>query len=198
VSLYQPLWRDGRTEGDSIRDAEIRYQAIVSQLSGLPEGFSVLDVGAQSGYFAVRMAAELGARAVAADGDVRLAEGLKLMGAENKVHSVHTFLAPGDITGLGPFDVGLCLSVLHHVDWWWEMLTELLDNCSMVFVETAMPEEVLDPKTVLRRRETLETVRGLAEGNPLCLVPGYDKRVLRPTYRLPGRSPFGVSRSTSE
>ena len=56
-------------------------------------------------------------------------------------------LTPPAIRKLGPFDVALCLSVLHHQPKWRAYLNALCASAELVFVETAHPDEVL-PKAV--------------------------------------------------
>jgi 2-polyprenyl-3-methyl-5-hydroxy-6-metoxy-1,4-benzoquinol methylase len=186
VSTYQPLWIDGQTVGDSLRDAERRYAMIHECLEGLVSpGFTLLDVGAQSGYFSVRFADEMGAQATAIDGEAVLMEGLQAM-APHGVSGVMKFLRPRDLKIFRPVDVGLCLSVLHHVDWWETMLDELMGLCRILFVECAMPGEEIgkDPELL---DEQHRTVAGFPGATLAGWTPGYDARVERPMYLIPGR-----------
>lgn len=190
MSTYQPLWIDGETTGESLRDADRRYAMIHECLKGLVKpGFTVLDVGAQSGYFSVRLADEMGAHATAIDGESVLLDGLEAMYPETpwkgSVTAVMRFLKPGDLMMFRPVHVGLCLSVLHHVDWWETMLGELMDLSRMLFVECAMPEEKIgkDPKVLAAQHEKVASLKGAMLAG---WSPGYDVRVERPLYMIPG------------
>jgi 2-polyprenyl-3-methyl-5-hydroxy-6-metoxy-1,4-benzoquinol methylase len=186
VSTYQPLWIDGQTVGESIRDAEGRYMMIRECLEGLVKpGFTLLDVGAQSGYFSVRMADEMGARATAVDCEPILLEGLAEMGPHN-VAGVMKMLQPRDLKIFRPVDVGLCLSVLHHVTWWETMIDELMGMCRILFVECAMPgEQIAKDHGLLDEQH--RAVAGLPGATLAGWTPGFDARVERPMYMIPGR-----------
>lgn len=187
--MYQPLWIDGQTVGDAKRDAVTRYEAIAGRLGYLPSGFRAVDVGAHSGYFAYRMADELGADVLAIDGDDALRDGVARQetgGSSAGVKPLFENLTAGQLPELGSFDVGLCLSVLHHLPWWEQMLDDMLTACSLVFVETAVPGENL--AWISERTEaTCAAVRALPGAEVVCEVPGFDDRFMRPTYVLPGR-----------
>jgi len=189
VSTYQPLWIDGRTVGESIRDAEHRYGMIRECLEAgklAVPGFTLLDVGAHSGYFAVRFADEMGAVATAVDGEAALKEGMAAMRPVN-VAAVMKFLKPGDLHIFNPMDVGLCLSVLHHVTWWPTMLEEMMGLCRILFVECAMPGENIAKDDALLS-EQHRAVSSLPGAMLVGHTPGYDPSVDRPLYMIPGRA----------
>lgn len=192
--MYQPLWIDGRTVGNARRDAVTRYEAIAARLTHLPPGFHMVDVGAHSGYFSYRAADELGAQVLAIDGDEALRHGVRAMdidGTNTRVTPVYTNLRPGQLPRIRPFDVGLCLSVLHHLPWWPLMIGDLLNACRLVFIECAIPGENLS--TISHRTEpSLAAVRELPGAQKICEVPGFDDRFQRPTYVIPGRGPGTV------
>lgn len=183
---YQPLWIDGKTIGESRRDAEGRYEIILSFLRDVVKpGFSLLDVGAQSGYFSVRFSKEMGAAATAVDGEADvLLNGLEAM-KPHDVSAVVKFLKPRDLMIFRPVDVTLCLSVLHHVPWWEQMLDEIMRLSRIVFIECAMPGEDIgkDPDLL---REQDEKVRGLKDSMLVGHTPGFDTRFGRPMYMIPG------------
>lgn len=188
---YQPLWIDGATVGADTarRDAVTRYEAIARRVAHLPAGFRMVDVGAQRGYFSYRMADELGADVIAIDGDESLREGVRAMEAGRlwtRVTPAYANLLPAQLPGIGNFDVGLALSVLHHVHWWPRMIEDLLDACRQVFIEIAVPGEDL-AGLESRVLETSVAVEGLPGAVKVCEVPGFDGRYMRPTYMIPGR-----------
>lgn len=56
--LYQDHWVQGRAVKKGRRDCESRYQVIREKLNQLKQPFTVLDIGACSGYFSFRIAEE--------------------------------------------------------------------------------------------------------------------------------------------
>ncbi|MBU9713327.1 class I SAM-dependent methyltransferase [Evansella tamaricis] len=59
---YQDVWIKGKVERKGYRDCENRYKAIKEQLHGLPQPFTVLDIGADMGYFSFRIAEDFDAK----------------------------------------------------------------------------------------------------------------------------------------
>ncbi|MFD9825524.1 class I SAM-dependent methyltransferase [Streptomyces violascens] len=175
---YQPLWINGKTVGRGMRSCEDRYQSIADYLQGR-KGFSLIDIGAHSGYFTVRLAEEFKAKAVALDGYPALVEALAAQGSR-RVRAVHEYADPGLLQQLGDFDVGLCLSVLHHVDWWPQMLTLMSSQCTTLFVECEWTAEATGPRAQ-RVRNTIATVEGLG-GKLLSTSPTVDQAAMRPLY----------------
>lgn len=177
---YQPGWVDGREVGTGERDAAGRYEAIRRELQG-HTGFSVLDVGAYSGYFSVRLAEEFEATVIAAD---------KVL----KRHPIDTpgvVSVPRNLTGLelsqlthAGLDVVLLLSVLHHVDWWRDMLLIAVERSQVVFVELPDPREILP--NAIAHGEAVEMHRQVQAlgGIVIAWTPGYDGRYNRPTYAI--------------
>lgn len=183
---YQPLWVNGKTVGPDRRNSAGRYEAIADCVRHLLNpGFSALDVGAQSGYFAVRLQQDFDALVTAVDGAPELMEGLAAM-PNHAVVGLGKFLTPEDLLSFRPVDVTLCLSVLHHVSWWDVMMDGLMGMSRMMFVECAMPEEEIgkDPDLLAEQHDF---VRSLSGSMRVGYAPGYDDRVMRPMYLLPGR-----------
>ena len=190
MSNYQPTWNSKTSNGGSKRDAVKRFEAIAKHTDHLKKGFTAVDIGAHTGYFCVRMAEDLGASVTAVDGEPTLGPLVGDLEARG-VSVVPHYLKPSELAKLagnvgGHFDVGLCLSVFHHVDWWKIMLDDMLKSCRLSFIEVALPEETLNPRTVEWRKEALELVSGLPGAEEVCRVPGFDDRHLRPTFKVPG------------
>lgn len=175
---YQPRWVDGREVGTAHRDAAKRYAAIAERLYG-HEGFTVLDVGAYNGYFSLRLAEEFGASVVAADTHRGLRRSLAEAG-DDRVRGVYEKLTPARVREMGPFDVVLCLSVLHHVPEWEPLLEALHDSTRVLFVETATPKETL-PKAIAHSDSAriTDAVAALG-GEVIARTAGYKSRKLRP------------------
>ncbi|MFB7858904.1 class I SAM-dependent methyltransferase [Rhodococcus qingshengii] len=180
---YQPVWRDGKTVGSSRRDGEGRYGAIAGYLEGL-DRFRALDVGAHAGYFSLRLADEFEADVTAVDD----AEQLRETAARPDVRGVtfiHKRIGADDLAGLGHFDVALCLSVLHHVPWWRQMLTVLSAQSDILFVEVPDPREVLP--TAVAHFPEVSAVVGMLGGKKIYSCPGFDERYSRPMYVIDRR-----------
>jgi len=148
---YQPQWIDGQEVGTGWRDAAGRYDAIkrylvarqgredVAQLSSP----SVLEIGAYNGYFCRRLADDFGARCLAVDGQPFLEPYWSPHDNGGHVEVRHELWHYAEIAAAPAFDVGLCLSVLHHHRDWDQILGALLDRCTVLFVELAHPDEKL-------------------------------------------------------
>lgn len=164
--MYQPNWNNGKEEGSGYRDCAIRYHVLAGHVAGLGRGFTVLDVGANSGYFSLRLTEDFSAKCTAVDSEPSLRK------AEGKIERVigTRFGSADEIRALGPFDVVLCLSVLHHVPWWREMLDAALEISSRLYVETPHPDEYLDGH-VVSDPEVYHAVSAL-NGEILCRTEG--------------------------
>jgi 2-polyprenyl-3-methyl-5-hydroxy-6-metoxy-1,4-benzoquinol methylase len=155
---YQPLWEDGREIGTGWRDASGRYEAIKRYLVGrqrridveqFPTGPTVLEIGAYNGYFCRRLADDFGACCLAVDGQPFLTEYRSKGPLNGYVDVRHELWHHPHINAAPSFDIGICLSVLHHHGDWDLILGAMLDRCTVLFVELAHPDEKLanDAKT---------------------------------------------------
>lgn len=148
---YQDLVDD---QGNSIekgyRECETRYEVIRRVAEELRRPFTVLDLGASSGYFSIRLTQDFGARAIAVDPNP------SVMDAEGRVAAV--MQCKMDIESLlrmGTYDIVLALSVLHHMDSWRKVLRMINSMArSALIVETPNPREKL--KQALNRKELKE------------------------------------------
>lgn len=176
--MYQPKWVNGKTVGKSRRDAEGRYKAIVDDLDRLGVQWGqVLDFGAHTGYFSHRLADERGMVVTAVDDT----PGLK---GNEDVLVIPERLTPDQLGALGYFDIGLCLSVLHHLPDWWDYLRVLVHQCTLLYVETANPNETL-PRAVAHDDSTaIEEEMIELGGTVLTRTPGHDARWERPLWVL--------------
>lgn len=180
---YQPRWVNGHEVGEGIRKASARYDPIAAELEG-HRGFRVLDVGAYTGYFSLRLAEDFDATVTAVDSYRGLRTALA-EAADPRVTGVYERLTPQTLEGLGEYDVVLCLSVLHHVPWWEDLLAGLRERARLLFVEVPSPNEVL-PKAVAHCPEIPETVAALDGARVIARTHGYKSRKLRPLYAVGG------------
>jgi 2-polyprenyl-3-methyl-5-hydroxy-6-metoxy-1,4-benzoquinol methylase len=171
---YQDATRGGRVIPGA-RDCAGRYEAISRALRDA-RGFTVLDFGANDGYFSRRLAEDFDASVTAVDDWKSLP---RSVAHEPRVSVIARRLSPHDVRHLGEFDVVLALSVLHHVPEWGEMLQALHDAARHVlFVETPDVSETL-PKAVSHCPELAYTVGALG-GETIAQTPGYRSQILRP------------------
>lgn len=175
---YQPRWVDGREVGTGQRKASSRYEAIAARLDG-HEQFTVLDVGAYNGYFSLRLAEDFDARCTAADTYRGLPRALA-EAADDRVIGLVERITPARVRELGPFDVVLCLSVLHHAPDWRDLLDALHEQSRVLFVETAVPAETL-PKAAMHH-ESAAIVRAVEDlgGEIIARTHGYKSKRQRP------------------
>jgi SAM-dependent methyltransferase len=178
--MYQPKRRDGHDIGTPARPAAPRYEAIAKKMEGR-RAFSVLDIGAHEGYFSLRLAEDFNARVTAVDDWPGLRPALDAV-SDPRVTGLYERLTPDRLAALGDFDMVLCLSVLHHVPWWRQMLEQIQAQSRMLLVEVAVAHEVL-PKAVAHCPEIPEAVKGLG-GRVIARTHGYKSRKLRPMYAI--------------
>ena len=122
-STYQPIPLPGYEETRLLagRVCADRANAIYEDIAkSFNRPVSVIDWGCNMGYF-VFEAAKRGHAAVGVDKDSRFIKMARFLSNTAcpyyRVPFVHSSLQPDSITQLGPFDVALCLSVLHHLKW---------------------------------------------------------------------------------
>lgn len=135
---YQDIWRGGRLVQQGRRECAGRYAVIRDYLGReLGEGFTVADVGGWDGYFPVRLAEDLTARATNID-----ARSVNLAGTG--VEHIQMRVDARTVQTLGRYDAILALSVLHHMEDWADVLAALRERSRILIVETPHPDEVAD------------------------------------------------------
>ena len=196
---YQDVWRNGHLVQAGRRECSERYGAIARVLSGaFGRGFTVADVGGWDGYFAVRLAEELDAKATNIDSrriDLPCHRRMKVT-ADN-------------VLTIGEQDAILCLSVLHHMEDWRAVYAGLKAQAKVLLVEVCHPDEAkgqLSPVmklTAHRIAEQYAVVSGDAT-QTIVETPCLDRpSVRRPTFLIHGdrwgaeRSILGVAEAGS-
>ena len=98
------------------RDAYQQPQKVLEHLGEL-KGKTVMDIGAGSGYFSVKLA-EAGARVIAADVDDEFQEFIQRRIQENDLSNIETRKIPYDDPGLRKEEVDMVLMVnsYHHIE----------------------------------------------------------------------------------
>jgi CTP-dependent riboflavin kinase len=184
---YSGVWVKGEMVEAGERPCEDRYQAIRRRLEGLARP-SVLDVGANTGVFGIRLAEDFGGRATLADDRTEL--GVVVERQENPALTVlPRRLAPGDLRALPRHDVVLALSVLHHFKDWRGALGELSACRRWLICEVPHPDERWMRSAASRRElpAIYEAVSALGERICTSKRIGRDGATWeRETFAIPG------------
>jgi CTP-dependent riboflavin kinase len=181
--MYQDVWADGVVLSRGSRECAGRFSVIAAQLATLRKPFSVLDLGAAGGYFAVRLAEEFGAAVLAVDTHAVP----ECSPSKGSVRSIVQTATPQSLRDLGSFDVILALSVLHHCEDWRGVLAQLRGMArSALIVETPHKSEVLRRA---RWRERLGIIDDAVSriGSSIGTAPGiYQQQHARKIRIIPG------------
>ena len=129
----------GTVVAEGYRSCADRYAVVREVAQSLRRPFTVLDLGASSGYFSTRLTQDFGARAVAVDRDPAVREAIGKVAAV-----VQKTVDPEMVRKLGTYDMVLGLSFLHHVPNWRGML-DIMNRItrSALIIETPNPMEQL-------------------------------------------------------
>lgn len=128
--LYQDKWVKGQVIQKGQRECESRYEAIKQVCSQFTRPFSVLDIGANAGYFSFRLATDFpNATVIMIEGNDDEAHLLDLCCQNNLPNIIYlnkrlSLSELQDLADCEFFDVVLALSVIHHFD---KFLNEALD-----------------------------------------------------------------------
>lgn len=134
---YQPTWRDGTVLAPGERDCADRYGPIRDLLATVDHPFTVLDLGANGGYFSRRVAEDFpAAQVTAVDPRPEL-----LAAASERVAVVQRRMDAAALRALPRHDVVLALSVLHHLPDWRQALTWLRACRRWLVAEVPHPGE---------------------------------------------------------
>lgn len=136
-------YQDLRINGKTLRkgcgpNCELRYEALRPVLDQLKQPFSVLEIGANNGYFSLRIAEDYDSFCTMIDGTNRLKKICEYNSEISHLTYLQKFLTPQDIEWLAEhehFDVVICFHVLHHVDWK-RFLPALFKLADHVIIET--------------------------------------------------------------
>jgi hypothetical protein len=142
LEQYQPEWCKGREVSTGVRDCAGRYAAVRQIAERFSRPFTVLDLGANLGYFSMRLAEEFDCTVVAVE-DMYGAWLGRLLEANGNPRVIHLKRAMTlddlrALAGVEHFDMTLALSVMHHIDGGYEnVLAALRGMGGMLVAEIA-------------------------------------------------------------
>lgn len=139
---YQPRWVKGQESGDRQRECADRYEPIRADLAKYDRPFSVVDLGANAGYFAFRIAEDFPqATVIAIDDKAALRECAEANGRANVIVIPRRLdgAALAKLATCERFDAVLALNVLHHIGDWPVALEALHAMAHRLIVETPGP-----------------------------------------------------------
>jgi len=119
MEQYQDIWVRGKRESKGVRECESRYEMIADIAGLFDRPFTVLDIGANLGYFSLRLAEDFDCTVLALEGHYSswLRDVLNKNG-NDRVIAVSRTATLDDLRTLADvehFDLTLALSVTHHV-----------------------------------------------------------------------------------
>lgn len=182
---YQDHWKYGTLIEKGERDCESRYQEIRKVALRYKRAFTVLDIGANAGYFTIRLAEEFpNCVVIAVEPEGDLASHVTHL---NNVVLLKKKLSQADLSMLARceyFDIVLCLSVLHYLDEdkpYKEALDKVTQLGTNIFLE--LPVE---KKTLAHRYDEMHQLIKLC-GNPIAMISSHvDASLARPMFLLKG------------
>lgn len=140
VEVYQDIYINGNIVIKGIRDCENRYKAMKEVFSKYNRRFSILDIGANFGYYSIRASDEYGALSFMIEGKEEEARILSSVCEKNRskdnlivANSVMDVHKIRELSKCEHFDVILALNVIHHfeldhIEEVCELFEELGDN----------------------------------------------------------------------
>ena len=119
MEQYQDIWVQGERLSKGVRECESRYDLIAGVAERFNRPFTVLDLGANLGYFSVRLAEDFDCTVLAVEGaysswlrDVLDRNGNERVIAASRRMTLQDLKTLADVEH---FDLTLALSVTHHV-----------------------------------------------------------------------------------
>lgn len=147
--MYQDIWVKGKLFKKGSRECAARYEHIKKYLNKLDKPFTVLDIGANSGYFSFRIAEDFDATVTMIEsrkGIVNIME----KNNNNKVKLIHKRVNVNDLNDLAKnnhYDVVLALSFIHHSDDYGKLANAIFKLGDHVFIEPPSIDERKNKKT---------------------------------------------------
>ncbi|MFD2046670.1 class I SAM-dependent methyltransferase [Ornithinibacillus salinisoli] len=174
--MYQDIWVKGKVVQKGQRECENRYKKIKEQLTKnyRNEPFTVLDLGANNGYFSFRIAEDFNARVTMIESNDKIREIVKL-NENDHVELINRHISENELNKLvqkEKFDVILALSVLHHFEGYEQVIDTLFHSSKFVFIEPSALEE---SKGGYNSSRVIGIMKNLQARNPEILT--YSKNI---------------------
>lgn len=190
--LYQDAWVDGRPVARGGRECEFRYHAIRKIVKKLKRPINVLDIGANMGYFSLRLAEEFDGCFVMVEGAEHIADGLlKLCKLNRNKKSIllKRRLSLENLKNLAKtehFDFVLALSIIHHFEEPYQEVFEAMRNLgsTLIFEPPIKEEHGYNYERIVKEPIGFEKFPHV----PLIKIPTgsrYNHQFNRTTYLIP-------------
>lgn len=154
MEQYQDIWVKGKLEKPGIRETESRYKLIKSVAEKYKRPFTVLDIGANLGYFAIRLTEDFPECTVVALEDA-YSDWLTEVLDKNETERVILLKKKATLEDLKyladieHFDIVLAMSVIHHIDGGFKNVLEACRNLGdNLIAETATEDRACGQKSV--------------------------------------------------
>lgn len=138
MEQYQDIWVKGSLKSKGVRECESRWEMIREYAEEFKRPFTVLDLGANLGYFSLRLAETFDCTVVAIEGiygkwlqSVLNENGNNRVLLLNKTFSLKNLR---DLSQVEHFDLTLALSVIHHIGAKYEDSLEVLRSMGSALI----------------------------------------------------------------
>ena len=151
---YQPHWVKGEIVKEGLRGSEDRYKEISKFCNTYNRPFSVLDLGANFGYFSLRLAAEFDCHVTMIEKAKGITPQLQNLCVKNEANNVTLLKHNASIETLKAlskvekFDVILAMSVIHYFEDANEAIKILRSMCDHLLIELPVSEDAAHPDVV--------------------------------------------------
>ena len=143
TEVYNDIWIRGEVVRKGSRLSEERYSAVKSVLSNYKRKFTLLDIGANCGYFGIRSAYDFGCVSVMVEAAESCGEVVRANNIPGTMY-LHRRLSIKDLKDLREcehFDVVLALNIIHHMSDWKAAAEHILDLGDNVIIETPAKDD---------------------------------------------------------
>ncbi|MCX6994750.1 MAG: methyltransferase [Chlamydiae bacterium] len=190
-TYYQDVWVKGGAIIKGGRDCELRFWAIYEALKKAKKPLKVLDIGANMGYFSLRLLEKLPGTYVMIEGNESTAQALLKICKLNNKPSLVLFKRKlclqdlRELRALEKFDVVIALSIVHHFKEPYQEVFETLMTLGrkLVFEPPIAEESTLNQERIIKEPLDLSMVNKKL----LIKVPTgsrYAANMRRPTYLI--------------
>jgi SAM-dependent methyltransferase len=178
-----------------------RYALMRPILEQFQRPITVLDLGANLGYFSLRIAQDYDATCVMADFQKMLLEVCRANTSQKHLLFLNHSFSAQDLKKLSEtehFDVVLALNVLHHLHPWEECLEYILKLGDQVIIETPPPNDAVIPNkpTVPAIYNALIERQGTILGHAERYLPGTFSTLFCFSNSISPNPPRGIHLST--